>query len=73
MAAPGKEVDRWSIAHAASFPGKYTIDQPRLQVNKPSNRWYIARIFQIWSTPVGYEELAGGFKANQKRQNILTE
>ena len=45
--------------------------QPRFQVNKPSNRWYIARIFQIWSTPVGYEELAGGFKANQDDGKIF--
>ena len=34
------------------------IDQPRFQSNTPSNRWYIARIFQIWSGLVGYEELA---------------
>ena len=32
------------------------------QVNIQSNRWYIPRIFQIWSTPAGYEELGGGFK-----------
>ena len=34
------------------------IDQPRFQSNTPSNRWYIARIFQIWSAAVGYKELA---------------
>lgn len=27
-----------------------------------SNRWYNARIFQIWSAQAGYEELAGGLK-----------
>ena len=47
--------------------------QPHFQSNKPSinlvknqivpsNQWYIARIFQIWSAPIGYEKLAGGFK-----------
>ena len=39
----------------------YTIDQPRFKWNIPSNRWYITRIFQIWSAPVGYEELAENF------------
>ena len=24
----------------------------------PSNPWYVARIFQIWSAPASYEELA---------------
>ena len=38
------------------------IDQPRLQSNTPSNRWYIARIFQIWSAAVGYKELAALFE-----------
>ena len=28
----------------------------------PSNRWYIALIFQIWYAPIGYEELAGGLE-----------
>ena len=37
-----------TIAQAASFPGKYTIDQPRFQANITSNRWHTARIFQIW-------------------------
>ena len=32
--------------------------QSRFKSNIPSNRWYIARIFQIWSGLVGYEELA---------------
>ena len=39
--------------------------QSHLQLNPPSSlihvplhRWYFARIFQIWSAPVGYEELA---------------
>ena len=40
---------------STSFPSQYT-----------SNRWYIARIFQIWSVPGGYEELAGGFKPIRK-------
>ena len=30
-------------------------------------------VFQIWSAPVGYEELARGIGGNQKRQNILNE
>ena len=38
------------------------IDQPRFQSNTPSNRWYIARIFQIWSAAVGYKELAALFE-----------
>ena len=33
--------------------------QPRFQPNLPSNRWYIARIFQIWYAPVANKELAG--------------
>ena len=37
-----------SVAHEVSFPIKYTIDRPRFQSNIPSNRWYIARIFQTW-------------------------
>ena len=48
-AALASKVDQQSITQAASFPG-----------NVSSNRWYIARIFQIWLTPIGYEELAGG-------------
>ena len=31
----------FTTAQAASFPGKYTIVQPRLQTNLPSNEWYI--------------------------------
>ena len=58
-----------------SFPGKYTLEQPRFQTNVQSNSLiskkiyrriggiYITRILQIWSTPVGYEELAGGFES----------
>ena len=46
--------------------GQYTVNQPRFQVNIPSNRWYIDRISQIWSTPVGYEEFARGFKPIRK-------
>ena len=36
--------------------------KPRLQANIPSNQCYTARIFQICSAPVGYDELAGGFE-----------
>ena len=37
--------------------------QPRFQINIQPNRWYISRIFQIWSTPVEVvEELAGDFE-----------
>ena len=57
--ALGSEIDRQSITQAASFPGKYTMDQSRFQANVSSNLWYMARIFQIWSTPIAYEELAG--------------
>jgi len=45
---------RRPISHAASFPIKHTIDQPRFQSNIPLNRWYISSIFQIWSAPDGY-------------------
>ena len=38
----------FAIAQAASFLGKYTIDQPRFEANIPSNRKYIILIFQIW-------------------------
>ena len=62
MQLEGNEVDRWSIAQEASFPINHSIDQPRFQSNTPPNRWYIARNFQIWSGPVGYKELARGFK-----------
>jgi len=44
------------------FQGNIIIDQPRFQSNIPLNRWYIARIFQIWSTAVGYKELAARFE-----------
>ena len=52
------------------FQIKYTIDQHRFQVQVnlsflASNRWYIARIVQIWSTPVGYEELAGALSQSE--------
>ena len=49
------------------FQVKYTIDQSRsqVQVNIPSNRWYIARMVQIWSTLVGYEELAGALSQSE--------
>ena len=72
--ALGSEIDPQSITQAGSFPGKYTMDQPRFQVNALSNRWYIARIFQIWSTPIAYEELAGdSIWANERQRNILNE
>ena len=35
-------------AQATSFPIKRTIYQPRFQAYISSNRWCIARIFQIW-------------------------
>ena len=41
---------------------KYTIDQPCFQSNRASNRWFVARIFWIWSVPVSYEELAMGLE-----------
>ena len=37
-----------TIVLAASFAGKFTIDQPCFQSNIPWNRWYVARTFQIW-------------------------
>ena len=54
-AAPGNELQ-------PRFKINYTTDQPRLQVNIPSNRGYTARIFQIWSKREDYRELAGGFE-----------
>ena len=39
-----------------------SIIPPINLVNIPSNRGYIARIFQIWSKPEDYRELAGGFE-----------
>ena len=49
------------IDHATSFPNQYNTDQTHFQVNIPSNRWYIARIF--WPTPVEVVgELAGDFE-----------
>ena len=50
-----KAIFQFTFAQATSFPSKYIIDQPRFKSNAPSNRWYIARIFQIWQAPVGYE------------------
>ena len=47
--------------------------QPCFQTNIPSNRCYIALIFQIWYAPIGYEELAGGIGTNQQQRNILNE
>ena len=35
---------------AASFPDKYTTDKPGIQSKIPSNRTYIARIFQIYES-----------------------
>ena len=62
-AAPGNEVDQCSLAQStASFLADKIIDQPLFQSNIPLNRWYIVRIFQIWSTPVGYKELAERFE-----------
>ena len=44
------------------FQADKIIDQPRFQSDIPLNRWYIVRIFQIWSTPVGYKELGERFE-----------
>ena len=44
------------------FQADKIIDQPRFQSNIPLNRWYIVRIFQIWSTPIGYKEIAERFE-----------
>ena len=52
----------WSIAMQPVFQINIPLYQLRFQVNIPSNRWYIANIFQIWLTPVDYEELAVGFE-----------
>ena len=52
----------------SSFPPRsQVIDQPRFPVNIPSNSipsklWYIARIFQIGSMLVSYEESVRGFE-----------
>ena len=44
-----------------SFQCKYFIDQRRFHANMLSNQWYIARIFQIWSTTAGHKWLTGDF------------
>ena len=44
------------------FQADKIIDQPRFQSNIPLNRWYIARIFQIWPTLIGCKELAERFE-----------
>ena len=65
-AAPGNEYDRLPCNLFSKF--SIPLYQPRFQVNildiynNIYNRWYIANIFQIWSTPVDYEELAVGFE-----------
>ena len=46
----------------SSIPPRFqVIDQPCFPVNIPSNLWYIARILQIRSMLVGYEESVWGF------------
>ena len=45
------------FAHAASFPDKYTIDQPRFQANIPSCYLHLPNLVKA-----GYAELAGGFE-----------
>ena len=44
-----------------SFQCKYFIDQRRFHANMLSNQWYIARIFQFWSTTAGRKWLTGNF------------
>ena len=61
------------IEQAISFPGKCTIDEPRFQANTPSKQWYTARFFLIWSTPTGYEKLAGRFEPIRNGENFLNE
>ena len=53
------EVDRWDICLEAGLLAHYIID-----------RWYIARIFQIWSTPAGNKELAGGCEPIRKGEIV---
>ena len=48
------------------FQADKIIDQPRFQSNIPLNRWYIARIFQIWPTLIGCKELAERFEPIRK-------
>ena len=62
-AAPGKEVDRWFIAHAASFPGKYIIDQPHFQVNN----------YQIDGILLASSKFDQRRLVTKKRQNNLNE
>ena len=59
------------IDQAISFLGKCTIDEPRFQANTPSKRWYIARFFLSWSTPTGYEKLAGRSEPIRNGENFL--
>ena len=44
-----------SVSHERHFFGALLLKKPRFQANMPSNRWYIARIFQLWLTPSGYQ------------------
>ena len=59
-----------TIAQAPSFPGKYTIDQTRLQANIPSNWWHTARIFQKYSKRQLNEELAGQWSQSEAAKNF---
>ena len=45
---------------------------PRFQSNIPSHLWYIARSFQIWSAPIGYEEFCESERAKYFERIIMT-
>ena len=55
------------------FQCKYFIDQRRFHANILSNQWYIARIFQIWSTTAGCKWLSGDFSLRNGEIFWLTD
>ena len=60
FAAPGNEVNQWPIAQANLISKSIYHRSTSFPSHISSNRWFITRIFQIWSMQVGYGELAGG-------------
>ena len=58
------------IAQAASFPCKYTNDQPCLPTKIPSNRRYLARIFQIWSRSLVVKELLNSIASDDQQNDF---
>ena len=61
------------VFSSLSFPCKYMIDQRRFHAKILSNQWYIARIFQIWSTTAGRKWLTGDFSLRNGEIIWLTD